>query len=174
MAKPLAPEPFTGKGHIDSWLMSVSTWLRLCDVPATKMVDLAASHLRDQALRVWQQASITLAAPSFEQFSKILTNQYGQFDSENTARAALRVIRMERRETMQEYNRAFRAHLAYIPNMDDNTKFELFMHGLPSEMQLSCNFDRTTNLPWVSFDAMTAFACKLDICSRSLAGRERS
>lgn len=174
MAKPHSPDSFTGKGHFESWLMGMSTWLRICEVPVTKMVDMAASHLRDEALRVWQQASLTLIAPTFEQFSKILTSQYGQFDSEITARAALRIIRMERRETVQDYNRAFRAQLAFIPNMDENTKFQFFMHGLPADLQTACNFDHSTNLPWVSFDAMTKFACMLDRSNRGPAGLDRS
>lgn len=133
--KPPSPEVF--KGHsVDTFLFSVEKAFEFYEIDESRKVTVAVNYFRDSALRWFKfmERRFQVSPPSWQTFKELLIQHFKASNTETVIRNKLNSLRQI--GSVVSYNDAFNRLIIELPDIDENTKIDMYCRGLKSQVQL--------------------------------------
>lgn len=163
------PDKFTGADynvkHFNNWVLKLSQYIELLDVPAHKRVGVAATYLDGDALSWWTQKKQTLQKDgtditSMTVFVDTLRERFSFKNPEQAARVALRSF-TQGNMSVTEYINQFDSYYSYLPTWDEADKIDRFTAGLHRRWQERVIINPTTGRRWKEYYPMINYLVSL-------------
>lgn len=164
LSKPQVFEGYSTKEHVRDWLNGVKEYIALVgsQFSVNKQVAVAATYLKGEALRVWQQYTVHASADlTWDQFQQVLLDRYDTGTDAVTARYKLDALEMPSKQPVVKHVQKFDMLLSYIPDMTEAEKVHRFLSSVTTEVHDRINLDPNTNQRWVRYSDLRKYVLRL-------------
>lgn len=133
--KPPQPDVFKGSS-VDTFLFSIEKAFEFYEIDESRKVATAVNYFRDAALRWFKfmERQFQQSPPSWNEFKTQLIQHFKASNTETVVRNRLNNLRQI--GSVVSYNDAFNRLIIELPDIDDNTKIDMYCRGLKQQIQL--------------------------------------
>ena len=133
--KPPQPDVFRGQS-VDTFLFTIEKIFDFYEIEESNKVCTAVNYFRDAALRWFKfmEREFQQSPPSWTHFKSLLIQHFKAANTETIIRNRLNNLRQI--GSVIGYNDAFNKLIIELPDIDENTKIDMYCRGLKQQVQL--------------------------------------
>lgn len=133
--KPPSPEVFKGQS-VDTFLFSIEKAFEFYEIDESRKVAVTVNYFRDSALRWYKfmERQFQESPPSWKLFKELLIQHFKASNTETVIRNKLNSL--SQIGNVVSYNDAFNRLVIELPDIDENTKIDMYCRGLKPQVQL--------------------------------------
>lgn len=162
------PQHFDGQNSrqgIRDWLAGLKEYILLVADNCTpeSQIKLAATFLKDSALRVWQTERAVLPfdqRSSWDVFEQVMLDRYDTGTDAVTARFQLDALHQRDGQSMVSFIQLFDMLISYVPDMGEKEKVHRFLASVRSDVHDKLHLNPLTNERWTRYVDLRRFALK--------------
>lgn len=164
-AKPQQFDGKAGRQGVRDWLAGLKEYIMLVADSCTPeyQVRLAATFLKDGALRVWQTERAVLPADqrsSWDVFEQVMLDRYDTGTDAVTARYQLDALLQGDDQSVVSFVQRFDTLISYVPDMSEKEKVHRFLASVRPDVHDKLHLNPLTNERWIRYVELRRFALK--------------
>jgi hypothetical protein len=133
--KPPQPDVFRGSS-VDTFLFSIEKAFEFYEIDESRKVATAVNYFRDAALRWFKfmEKQFQQSPPQWKEFKTYLIQHFKPSNTDIVVRNKLSNLRQI--GSVVAYNDAFNRLIIELPDIDENTKIDMYCRGLKQQIQI--------------------------------------